>query len=65
MQDVKEETGEIIDDEEEGEKEIVSDLYTQLQSDDEDMKPVIKKVKLSNVSYVANYIDLIEGNNFA
>ncbi|XP_029662719.1 uncharacterized protein LOC115235219 isoform X1 [Formica exsecta] len=48
MQVVKEETGEIIDDEEEGEKEIVSDLYTQLQSDDEDMKPVIKKVKLSN-----------------
>lgn len=49
MQEVKEETEEIIDDEEEGEKEIVSDLYTQLQSDDED-KPVIKKVKLSNVS---------------
>ncbi|XP_050448024.1 uncharacterized protein LOC126849813 isoform X2 [Cataglyphis hispanica] len=47
MQEVKEETEEIIDDEEEGEKEIVSDLYTQLQSDDED-KPVIKKIKLSN-----------------
>ncbi|CAL1687364.1 unnamed protein product [Lasius platythorax] len=45
-QDVKEESMEIIDDEE-GEKEIDDDLYTQLQSEDEEMKPVIKKVKLS------------------
>lgn len=54
-QDVKEESMEIIDDEE-GEKEIDDDLYTQLQSEDEEMKPVIKKVKLSKVSYVINYI---------
>ncbi|XP_025263798.1 FK506-binding protein 5 isoform X2 [Camponotus floridanus] len=54
IQDVKEEAEEIIDDEEimddeeETEKEIVTDLYTQLQSDDEEMKPVAKKTKLSN-----------------
>lgn len=46
MQEIKKESEEIIDDEEEGEQEIVGDLYTQLQSDDEDMKPVIKKIKL-------------------
>lgn len=56
IQNVKEEIEEIIDDEEETEKEIVNDLYTQLQSDDEDMKPITKKIKLSNVSYVTNYI---------
>ncbi|XP_029177788.1 uncharacterized protein LOC114945672 isoform X2 [Nylanderia fulva] len=45
-QEVKMETERIIDEEEE-EKDI-NDLYTQLQSDDEEtMKPVIKKVRLS------------------
>lgn len=48
IQDVKEEAEEIIDDDEETEKEMVSDLYTQLQSDDEEIKPVAKKTKLSN-----------------
>ncbi|XP_072744631.1 uncharacterized protein [Anoplolepis gracilipes] len=47
IQGIKEESEEIIDEEEEEEKEIVNDLYTQLQSDDEEIKPVIKKVKLS------------------
>lgn len=69
IQDVKEEAEEIIDDEEETEKEIDTDLYTQLESDDEEIKPVAKKTKLSNVSYVTIItfytLYVIEGNNFA
>lgn len=46
-QEVKMETQHMIDEEEEEEKVIDSDLYAQLQSDDENIKPVIKKIKLS------------------
>lgn len=56
-QEVKMETQHMIDEEEEEEKVIDSDLYAQLQSDDENIKPVIKKIKLSKVNYVTNYIN--------
>lgn len=45
-QTVKDETGELVGEEEEREKEIDNDLCAQLQSDDENNKPVIKKIKL-------------------
>jgi bifunctional DNA-binding transcriptional regulator/antitoxin component of YhaV-PrlF toxin-antitoxin module len=45
-QEIKNDTEELIGDGEEVEKEIDNDLCAQLQSDDEDFKPVIKKIKL-------------------
>lgn len=43
---VKDETEGLAGEEEEREKEIDNDLCAQLQSDDENNKPVIKKIKL-------------------
>jgi len=45
-QEIKNDTEELIGEGEEVEKEIDNDLCAQLQSDDEDFTPVIKKIKL-------------------
>lgn len=54
VEDIKREDTEKSMEDEEEEKEIDNDLCSQLMSDEEDSKPVIKKVKLPEVQFISH-----------